>query len=54
VPVQRLYDRTSTTGRGAVMKKFLLGGIALAAMAAAPAMAADMPIKAALHARNYR
>jgi hypothetical protein len=36
------------------MKKFLLGGIALAAMAAAPAMAADMPIKAALHARNYR
>ena len=30
------------------MKKFLFGGIALAAMAAAPAMAADMPIKAAL------
>ena len=48
MPVQRLYDRPSTTGRGAVMKKFLFGGIALAAMVAAPAMAADMPIKAAL------
>ena len=48
MPAQRLYDRTSTTGRGTVMKKFLIGGIALAAMAAAPAMAADMPVKAAL------
>jgi len=46
--VQRLHDRPSTTGWGAVMKKFLFGGIALAAMAATPAMAADMPIKAAL------
>ena len=48
MPVQRLYDRPSTTGWGSVMKMFLFGGIALAAMTAAPAMAADMPIKAAL------
>ena len=30
------------------MKQFLIGSIALAAMAAAPAMAADMHVKAAL------
>ena len=32
------------------MKKFLLGSLALAAMIAAPAMAADMPVKAPLPA----
>ena len=30
------------------MKQFLIGSIALAAMAAGPAVAADMPVKTAL------
>jgi hypothetical protein len=36
----------SNPGRGVQMNKILISGMALAAMIAGPAMAADMPVKA--------
>jgi outer membrane immunogenic protein len=44
--LRKLYADVSTTGWGMAMKYLALGSAALAAMMAAPAMAADMPVRA--------
>src|SRR5207247_151758 len=41
-----LRPEPHTTGRGCTMKKFTLAAVAALAFSAAPAFAADMPVKA--------